>query len=79
MLISLGAGVTAATAALPGCVKFQVDPVEVKPIHIVMDVNIRIDRRLDEFFDFEKELSPPQPSATRPATAAALQPEQQNR
>lgn len=42
-----------AAMTLPSCV--HVDPIEVKPIHIVMDVNIRIDRELDEFFDFEKD------------------------
>jgi hypothetical protein len=26
-----------------------------EPIHIVMDINIRLDRELDEFFAFEKE------------------------
>ncbi len=28
----------------------QVDPIEVKPIHITIDVNIKIDRALDDFF-----------------------------
>lgn len=37
-----------------GCAtKHEVDvkPVEVKPIHITIDVNIRVDRALDDFFD----------------------------
>lgn len=42
----------------PGCTKHQVEtksqvevaPVEVKPIHITIDVNIRVDRALDDFF-----------------------------
>ena len=29
----------------------EVAPVEVKPIHITIDVNVRIDRALDNFFD----------------------------
>ena len=41
-----------------GCTKHQVEtrsqvevaPVEVKPIHITIDVNIRVDRALDDFF-----------------------------
>ena len=28
----------------------QVAPVEVKPIHITIDVNIRVDKALDDFF-----------------------------
>lgn len=41
-----------------GCTKHEVEtrsqvevaPVEVKPIHITIDVNIRVDRALDNFF-----------------------------
>jgi len=41
-----------------GCTKHQVEtksqvevaPVEVKPIHITIDVNIKVDRALDDFF-----------------------------
>ena len=36
-----------------GCTKHQVDTtsqVEVKPIHITIDVNIKVDRALDDFF-----------------------------
>lgn len=29
----------------------QVAPVEIKPIHITIDVNVRIDRALDNFFE----------------------------
>ena len=35
----------------------DVKPIEVKPIHITVDVNVRIDRELDEFFAFEEELA----------------------
>ncbi len=28
----------------------EMQPVEVKPIHITIDVNIRVDRALDDFF-----------------------------
>ena len=30
--------------------KVELAPVEVKPIHITIDVNIRVDRALDDFF-----------------------------
>jgi hypothetical protein len=41
-----------------GCTKHEIDsrhevqmaPVEIKPIHITIDVNIRVDRALDDFF-----------------------------
>ncbi len=41
-----------------GCTKHQVEtrsqvevaPVEIKPIHITIDVNIRVDKALDDFF-----------------------------
>ncbi|MFO7748820.1 MAG: YnbE family lipoprotein [Desulfobacteraceae bacterium] len=29
----------------------EVKPVEVKPIHITIDVNVKVDRALDSFFD----------------------------
>jgi Skp family chaperone for outer membrane proteins len=36
-----------------GCTqhKVEVAPVEVKPIHITIDVNVKVDKALDEFFD----------------------------
>ena len=30
--------------------EIEVKPVEIKPIHITIDVNIKIDRALDDFF-----------------------------
>ena len=37
---------------IPGCTshKVEVAPVEIKPIHITIDVNIKVDRALDDFF-----------------------------
>lgn len=29
----------------------EVKPVEIKPIHITIDVNIRVEKALDDFFD----------------------------
>ena len=31
--------------------KVEVAPVEVKPIHITIDVNVKVDKALDDFFD----------------------------
>lgn len=34
-----------------GCVRVRTEPIEVKPIHITVDVNVKVDRALDDFFD----------------------------
>lgn len=49
-----------ASAALPlllaGCVNVKTEPIEVKPIHITVDVNVKVDRALDDFFgDLDKK------------------------
>ncbi len=45
-----------AAAALTGCFSHTVDvkPVEVKPVHITLDVNLKVDKELDTYFDSEK-------------------------
>lgn len=35
---------------LGGCLTVKTEPIEVKPIHITLDVNVRVDRALDDFF-----------------------------
>ena len=37
---------------IAGCTqhKVEVAPVEVKPIHITIDVNVKVDRALDDYF-----------------------------
>jgi len=43
-----------------GCLSFKAEPIEVKPIHITVDVNVKVDKALDDFFgDLDKK------SATR--------------
>ncbi len=38
--------------------KVEVAPVEIKPIHITIDVNIKVDKDLDDFFgDIDKAAS----------------------
>ena len=32
-------------------VEVEVKPIEIKPIHITIDVNVKVDRALDDFFD----------------------------
>ena len=38
--------------ALQSCTqhKVEVAPVEIKPIHITIDVNVKVDKALDDFF-----------------------------
>ena len=52
-----------------GCTqhKVEVAPVEIKPIHITIDVNVKVDKALDDFFsdiDDTEENIEPKPSAT---------------
>ncbi len=40
-----------------GCTRHEIsiEPVEIKPIHITIDINVKIDRALDDFFqDLDK-------------------------
>ena len=42
---------------LPACTRHEVElkPVEIKPIHITIDINVKVDRALDDFFsDLDK-------------------------
>jgi len=50
-------------AIAAGCARVAVEGGD-KPIHIVMDVNIKIDQKLDQFFAYEDQPAPP---ATRTA------------
>jgi hypothetical protein len=41
---------------LVGCVSVKTEPIEVKPIHITVDVNVKVERALDDFFgDLDKK------------------------
>ncbi|MBC8316822.1 MAG: YnbE family lipoprotein [Desulfobulbaceae bacterium] len=48
-----------AAAVFAGCTKHEIDsrhevqvaPLEIKPIHITIDINIKVDKALDSFFD----------------------------
>ncbi len=45
-----------APLVLSGCLNVKTAPIEVKPIHITVDVNVKIDRALDDFFgDLDKK------------------------
>jgi len=59
-----------ATLPLAGCV--NVKPIEVKPIHVTVDVNVnvKVDKSLDNYFDDIDEKS----TTTTPAAKPAAQP-----
>ena len=41
-----------------GCLSVKTQPLEVKPIHITVDVNVKVDKALDDFFgDLDKKSS----------------------
>lgn len=67
--------VAAAGAALPACSTkhtLEVKPIEVRPIELT--INLRLDRELDEFFDFEEpapEATPAQTPGAAPAPQAS--------
>ena len=72
------ATIAASCARLDTKSEVDVKPIEVKPIHITIDVNVRVDRELDQFFSFEEEVAPAGPA--KPATtttAATTKPEPQ--
>ncbi len=42
--------------ALAGCLNVKTQPIEVKPIHITVDVNVKVEKALDDFFgDLDKK------------------------
>ena len=52
---------------LPSCLHVKTDPIEIKPITATLNVNVKVERQLDDFFAFEKQLDTP---ATAPTTTA---------
>ncbi len=45
---------------LGGCVSVKTEPIEVKPIHITVDVNVKVDRALNDFFgDLDRKAAAP--------------------
>ncbi len=41
-----------------GCLSVKTEPIEVKPIHVTVDVNVKVDKALDDFFgDLDRKSS----------------------
>jgi hypothetical protein len=55
-------------AALPlllgGCLNIKTEPIEVKPIHITVDVNVKVEKALEDVFG---ELDRKDPTMNTPA------------
>jgi hypothetical protein len=62
------AAACASCARLDTKSEVDVKPIRVEPIHITVDVNVRIDRELDQFFAFEEQIPPTTSPTTKPAT-----------
>jgi hypothetical protein len=65
--------IVAAMWATHGCEvshDVKVEPVEIKPIHITMDINIKVDRQVDDFFnEVQEKAAKMNPSVeTQPST-----------
>lgn len=46
--------------AVGGCLNVKTEPIEVKPIHITVDVNVKVDRALNDFFgDLDRKATAP--------------------
>ena len=42
---------------LAGCThRVKVDPIKVEPIHVTMDIHLKVDRELEDFFSFEQAI-----------------------
>jgi hypothetical protein len=47
-------------AVIMGCQhRVTVDPIRIEPLHLTLDITLRVDRELDDFFDFEEPGPPP--------------------
>ena len=67
------AGAAAGILAMAGCQSshtVKIEPVEIKPIHITMDINIKVDREVDAFFNEveKKAAEKTKPAETPPSS-----------
>ncbi|HMQ20889.1 MAG TPA: hypothetical protein PKE00_00255 [Planctomycetota bacterium] len=55
LLVALSSGVACTSH------RIGIDPIEIKPIQVTVDVNVQVQRKLDDFFDFEEVASEESP------------------
>ena len=75
-ILAVKAAVPTASVALlllPSCARVKVDPIEVKPIHIVHDINIRVDKQLDDFYAFQEKDAATQPATSQVSPTAGME------
>ena len=61
---------------LVGCThKVQVEPIQVEPIHVTLDIHVKVDRELEEFFEFEEEYEPDPEPGTQPGATSVDEPD----
>ena len=65
------AGIAVVGIAVASCAHVKVDPIQVQTIHIVHDVNVSVDKALEDFFAFQEQQGTTKPAATQPAAPAA--------
>ena len=55
----MAVGLLSLAALASGCAhRVTVDPIAVEPIYLTVDITLKIDRELDQFFDFQDEPLP---------------------
>ena len=62
---------TLALLVLGGCLNVKTEPIEVKPIHVTVDVNVnvKVDKALDDYFgDIDKKSTTIKPDANPPSS-----------
>jgi len=64
-------GMLSLACLLPSCATLEVKPIKIEPIHVIVDVNVRVDRQLDQFFNFEDQANSTTQPASQPAPQAA--------
>ena len=62
--VAAGIVVAAPLLLLSACTPTVKVKHEVEPIHLTADINIRVDRQLDEFFAFQDQAAATQPGAS---------------
>lgn len=59
--------------ALAGCLHVKTDPIQVQTIHIVHDVNLSVDKALEDFFAFQEQQATTKAATTQVSTQPTTQ------
>ena len=72
-MILRSAVVAAVGVAAVSCAHVKVDPIQVQTIHIVHDVNVSVDKALEDFFAFQEQQGTTHPATTQATTVPTTQ------